>query len=114
MNCFFPEFPLFEEKEFIVKKKNAVIIPCYSDKPETFIIQNRLLQNEAGIKLCRNTIAQYSLEQYSFQLTSRILVVLTCTHLNASEAFSSQVNNFSKMSQIMQIDEYKLQQFYHC
>ena len=35
-------------------------------------------------------------------------------HLNASEAFSSQVNNFSKISQIMQIDEYKLQQFYHC
>ena len=113
MSCFFPEFTLFEEKKIIVKK-TAVIILCYSDKPETFIIQNKLLQNEAGIKLCRNTTAKYSLEQYSFQWTSHILVVLTCTHLNASEAFSPQVNNFSKISQIMQIDEYKLQQFYHC
>lgn len=66
MSCFFPEFTLFEEEKIIVKK-TAVIILCYSDKPETFIIQNKLLQNEAGIKLCRNIIAKYSLEQYSFQ-----------------------------------------------
>lgn len=67
MSCFIPEFPLFKEKEVIVKKKNAVIFPRYSDKPETFIVQNRLLQNEAGIKLCRDTKAKYSLEQCSFQ-----------------------------------------------
>ena len=41
-------------------------------------------------------------------------VVLTGTHLNASEDFPSEVNNFSKISQIMKIYEYKLQQFYQC